>query len=346
MSVYVYEGTRGKSYGFRFWFRNVLHERMVGRTHALAEDAEKRERARLELAAWEGTWGPTAPRLTPWADAVARYQAAKADKRSLRYDGYILTWWTSFLTARSIRYLQEITPEIVDLSKVAMAGEKKGPATMQRHLSILRALCNLAVKRWRILKENPVHLVDWPQARSRVFPVPTPDELRRLIAIADPVIQPLIVAAIYTGLRAGDLLRLTAEDLRERAGWIRGHGSKPNRPVWLPVAGPLQETLDGLHIISGRLFRRPGGTPYSWFPRERWETTRTTAGLPQLRFHDLRHATGTMLAEANVPQRVIQAYLGHSTGKVTERYTRPQEAGLEQAARKLGRRMAPLKRIS
>lgn len=344
MTVYVYQGKRGPTYGYRFWFRRRLYERMVGHTYGLAEEAERRERARLEVAAWEGQYGPLTPRLTLWSEAVEWYEKAKADKRSLEYDRYILARWTRYLSERGIHYLQEISPEVLDAAKAELRSQGKAPGTIQRHLSILRALCNLAIKRWRVLRENPVTAIDWPKARTKTFPVPSPEELRRLLEVADPVIRPLILAAIYTGLRAGDLLRLTAEDLLERSGWIRGLGSKPGRVIWLPIATELQKAIDGLAVESGRLFRRPDGTPYARFPRERWDAARQASGLSGLRFHDLRHATGTMLAEAGVPQRVIQMYLGHSTGQVTERYTRPHEEGLLEAARTIGRKMGRPKR--
>lgn len=343
MSLYAYHGKLGTTWGYRFWYKKVLYEKMVGHNRALAEEAEKRERARLEVAAWEGRYGPLAPRLTRWPEVVERYAAAKAQKRSLQYDRYILAWWTTFFAERKIHYLQEVSPELLDAAKLSMLRAGKGPGTLQRHLSVLRALCNLAVKRWRILRENPVLSIDWPRARTKTFPVPTPEELRRLLKAADPLLRPIILTAIFTGLRAGDILRLTAENFQERPGWVKGYGGKADLAVWIPVVPELQETIDGLGITSGKLFRRPDGESYTTFPRERWNATRVAAGLPALRFHDIRHGTGTLLAEAGIPQRVIQSFLGHSSGHVTERYTRPHEAGLREAAIELARRMEPPK---
>ena len=75
--------------------------------------------------------------------------------------------------------------------------------------------------------------------------------------------------------------------------------------------------------VSGPLFRWPSGRPMTRFPRKAWERARTAADLPWLRFHALRHCAGTVLAEAGVHQRLIQKYLGHSSGTMTERYTEP-----------------------
>jgi len=101
------------------------------------------------------------------------------------------------------------------------------------------------------------------------------------------------------------------------------------------VAAPLARLIKELGVLAGPLFRGPRGDPLRRFPRERWVSARSAAALPWLTFHGLRHTVGTVLSEAGVPQRVIQAWLAHSSGQVTELYTRPQEAGLQDAAEAL-----------
>ncbi len=50
-------GKRGVRFGFRFWSRHRLYQVKGFSTRALAAEAEKRERRRVEVAAWEGRWG-------------------------------------------------------------------------------------------------------------------------------------------------------------------------------------------------------------------------------------------------------------------------------------------------
>jgi integrase len=69
-----------------------------------------------------------------------------------------------------------------------------------------------------------------------------------------------------------------------------------------------------------------------WFPRKAWERARTAAGLPELRFHDLRRLVGTVLHESGMPLRAVQAFLGHAKATTTEIYTDPTDPALLEAA--------------
>lgn len=342
VTLLIYQGKKRTTYGFRLWYRGVLYKRMVGHSKALAVEAEKRMRASLELASFESAWGPLKPELTPWADAVKRYGEAKAQKTSLRWDQRRLRWWGEFLAGEGVHYVQEITPEHIDRGKQVLFRLNKKPVTVGKYLAVLGSLCTLAVRKWKLLKENPLAQVDLPKVRPVDYRIATPEEIHRLVVVADPILRPLIIAAIYTGLREGDVLRLTAEDFRIKPGWVAGYGSKGGRPVWLPVAPPLRRLVDSLAVVSGRLFRNVNGTPIAKFPYRRWAVCRTAAGVPWLRFHDLRHAVGSMLAEAGVPQRHIQAWLGHSTLRMSERYTRVTDGALLEASKRLTARLTRL----
>jgi integrase len=69
---------------------------------------------------------------------------------------------------------------------------------------------------------------------------------------------------------------------------------------------------------SGLFFRTNIGTPIS--PRNmvrHFKAKTRAAGLPEIRFHDLRHTTASLLLEKNVHPKIVQALLGHSTIALT-----------------------------
>lgn len=321
-------------WGYRFIHYGVLYKRRVG-SKSLAAEAEKRERARLDIAIFGQTWGPLKPIVTSWADVVAKYEVAKVAKRSLKWDQTRLVWWGTFLAGRKITSLQAITPELIDQAKAQLAADGKSPATQQRYLAVLRALCNMAVRRWRLLAINPVSEVDWPQVPRVTKRIPTKEERWALLEAADPVLRRLILTALYTGLREGAILALTAEDFRVRPGWLRCQDEKGAKEYFIPVAAPLYRMVQVLGIVQGRIFRDARGKVITRFPEERWRKLRDNVGLLWLTFHRLRDTCATVLSEAGVPQRVIQVWLAHSKASVTEGYTIPQEAGFLAAAQAL-----------
>jgi len=69
---------------------------------------------------------------------------------------------------------------------------------------------------------------------------------------------------------------------------------------------------------SGRVFTREDGTPLrpEWIS-ERFITLYTRAGLPPVRFHDLRHGSASMLLAAGVPLKVVSQIMGHATSAFT-----------------------------
>lgn len=318
---------RGKpvvTYGYRFWFRGRLYERMIGHTASLAREAEHAERRRVEQAWIEGQWGPLAPQLTAWTDAVEKYETAKADKASLAWDQQRLTWWGDFFAGRGCTYLQEISPELIDQGKAQLAAEGKAPATVTRYLAAGRTLCNLAKRRWKTLRDNPFELVDWPFVPTREPHIPSRAQLLALLEAADPDLRAWILTAIQTGLRKGAIAKITRADLDAQPGMLRlqPHKLRPERLLPLPAA--LHALLTA-QAARGPVFPHP-------FPEERWRALRASVGLPGLWFHHLRHTAGTLLAEAGIGDQIIQRYLGHATPAMVRRYSHPRAPALREAA--------------
>jgi integrase len=145
----------------------------------------------------------------------------------------------------------------------------------------------------------------------------------------------LLRVAAYTGLRRGELVALRWHDVRwaervlvvERAlsGDVEGT-TKGGRVRYVPLGDQALGALD-------RLSRRPnftsaddyvfatiaGDRPDPSALRRRYIAARDAAGLPPLRFHDLRHTAGTLLTRVLDPV-TVRDVLGHADLKTTERY--------------------------
>ncbi len=94
---------------------------------------------------------------------------------------------------------------------------------------------------------------------------------------------------------------------------------------------------------SGRVFTREDGTSLrpGWIS-QRFGALIDRAGLPPIRFHDLRHGTATMLLAAGQPMKVISEILGHATSAFTaDVYTEVADAAAAAIAAYIPRRSRP-----
>ncbi|MGH9897133.1 MAG: tyrosine-type recombinase/integrase, partial [bacterium] len=69
-----------------------------------------------------------------------------------------------------------------------------------------------------------------------------------------------------------------------------------------------------------------------------FERARIAAGLPHVRFHDLRHSYASWLVQAGADLRIVKELLGHTTMQVTDRYAHLRTEDLESAVLRLGKR--------
>jgi integrase len=174
-------------------------------------------------------------------------------------------------------------------------------------------------------------------------------EERAARAVEDARDGELIRVAAFTGLRRGELVALRWSDVdfaahkitvrRAISAGVETSSTKSRRAREVPLPDQAAGALDRLSqssefispdefVFCNRLGRRLDATAM----RRRFERARNAAGLPRLRFHDLRHTYGSLLVAAGVDLQSVKAAMGHSRITTTERYLHARPA-TEQAAR-------------
>lgn len=114
---------------------------------------------------------------------------------------------------------------------------------------------------------------------------------------------------------------------------------KAKRPIQLPdfVFTALQDHCAHQHSKQGFVFVTANGTPFS--PRNLvrdFKEQLVSAGLPEIRFHDLRHTTATLLLSKGVHPKVVQKILGHSQISLTmDTYSHVTPTMQNEAAEKM-----------
>lgn len=275
---------------------------------------------------------------------------AKEHKKSWRDD---LRYYRRHLEPRfADRPLSAISPLDLERLKVEMKksvnrrGKPYAPATIKHVLVIVRRLYNLA-RKWGLYDgKSPVEAVTLPRLDNQVTEYLTQEEAARLLSTLEtwPCRQTaaLVKFALFTGLRRGELFKLTWQDVDLERGLITLRDPKGGRTETLPVSPQALEVLKTLERTSEYVFPgKDGGQRVSfWRP---WEKIRKAAGLPEtFRFHGLRHHYAATLVSAGVDLVAVQRLLTHKDFKTTQRYAHLAPGALREAALKSGELLTPV----
>ena len=201
------------------------------------------------------------------------------------------------------------------------------PATVNRGLTLAKHMLAKAVE-WKMIADNPfrgVRNLDVPKRDERVL---SADEEVKLLAgcnqVRSRLLRSLVVLALNTGMRRGELLGLewSRVDLDQRTIRILNAKSEAGRRV-IPMNATVHSLLSDLakSATSPLVFpsnRKPGEKLLDL--KKGFKKAVQLAGIPHIRFHDLRHSFATRLIRAGVDIITVQKLLGHSKITMTERY--------------------------
>jgi integrase len=204
-------------------------------------------------------------------------------------------------------------------------------ATVVRELSTVSHTIDIATREWGLwLPRNPAKLVrrpPVPRGRTRRF---QNDEEQRLLDACDrgrtPLLRPLIILAVETAMRRGELLDLRWEhvDLKLRVAHLPLTKNGDSRDI--PLSRRAVQTLEELRadgIRQERVFPVTGSSV-----RLAFEHLRVRAGMSDFRFHDLRHEAISRLFEKGLNIAEVGSISGHRELKMLQRYTHLRAADL------------------
>jgi integrase len=224
------------------------------------------------------------------------------------------------------RYLEEL-PEVAEQFKTKLMNPRPGekpllPASINRYLAIMRRVGNLAVKwGWTDLPLGK-RIEMLPGEASRHVYLTTA-QVKVLAAAASPALSDLIMLAALTGLRRSELLRLTPQSVVDKTILLDAN-TKSGRPRAIPLPPQAVRVAKRLPItLTPREIRRD------------FLAARIAAGLPHVRFHDLRHTYASWLVQGGAGLTAVRDLLGHSSLAVTSRYSHLGRPDLVAATRKL-----------
>jgi integrase len=179
------------------------------------------------------------------------------------------------------------------------------------------------------VRDNPAAGVRRGREDRTALPLVPADAQTKILDAMPAHLLLLVLLALDTGARQGELLRLRWADLDLKAKTILVRKAKSHRPRNLRMPERLQALLSTRSAARGTatdpndlLFADLIGTDgrlKAW-PHRQFKTAAAAAGFPSLRFHDLRHLTAINLVRGGLDLPAIQATLGHTSLQSTFRY--------------------------
>ena len=132
-------------------------------------------------------------------------------------------------------------------------------------------------------------------------------------------VEPVILIAINTGMRRGEILKLRWADVDSDQLIVQGDTTKNKQSRVIPLNVEAKNVLSHWESRGEYVFAGVGESPITTIKRS-WTAIRKAANLPALRFHDFRHTFATRLLQKGVDIRTVSSLLGHKDISITARY--------------------------
>jgi integrase len=243
--------------------------------------------------------------------------------------------------------LKDLNPSHIQMLHSIKLENGATPTRVRFIHKILNRALNLSV-RWGYRNDNPAALVTVPKKSRKEMLTFSIDEVRTfLMAVKGSRLEALFHVAVTSGLRQSEILGLQWPDLEWETGNLRIHRqlqrvhgrglifSEPKTAAGRRLIAIGPTTLKKLTEHKERqdierqgyteewqelklIFATSQGSPIG--PRNLYRKFKSiikSSGLPDIRFHDLRHTCATMMLQSGVNVKVIQTALGHSSVTIT-----------------------------
>ncbi|MDQ7082687.1 MAG: tyrosine-type recombinase/integrase [Aquificota bacterium] len=241
--------------------------------------------------------------------------------------------------------LREINEYIVEKYKQKRLEEGVSKSTVNKELTILKAIFNKA-KEWGIYKGAVPEIKKFKDKNERLRYL-TYEEARKLIEACPEWFRPVIIFALNTGCRAGEIFSLKWDMVDFRARVLRIPNTltknkevikKPMNEVVYNLLKELKRKQEEKGIDHGYVFTNSKGLPYNYDDktyRRVFTTACKKAGIENFRFHDLRHTFASWVAMQSKDIYAVKELLGHKDISMTKRYAHLTEDYLRQVVNEI-----------
>lgn len=290
-----------------------------------------------------------------WDDAVIAWLADHQHLRSIEDIKRVLRWLSDRLQGKPLASITDaVVRGLAAERRAQLVGTKPSSnATVNRHLAHLSAVLNYARGRGWLAVLPPIKLLSEPTKRVAWL---TREQAQTLLDELPPHLEAMARFALATGLRESNIRLLTWRqvDVERAVAWCHADQTKAGKDIHVPL------NADALRVLAGQrgrhvrwVFpvprwekkahpddkpRQVWDSPTGKISNHAWSKARERAGVPWLRFHDLRHTWASWHVQADTPIPVLQELGGWASSAMVQRYAHLGRSHLAQWA---GNAMAP-----
>lgn len=269
------------------------------------------------------------------------------------FSGQYLTWAERQRSIESKRWLikgllkefgnlslNKFNTQLIEQYQSKRLKEGKKPATVNRALATLKHMFTKAVE-WEMAddevlkKVRRVKLLPENNRRLRFLSM---EESRKLIEACSPHLKPIVVTALNTGMRKGEILGLAWERVDLTHGFIlldiTKNGERREIPINMTLRTAFEERAISNLNGSPYVFCDKEGKPYDDVKRS-FASACKKAKIKDFHFHDLRHTFASQLVMKGVDITTVKELLGHKTLTMTLRYAHLAPSHKVKAVEKL-----------
>lgn len=237
--------------------------------------------------------------------------------------------------------LKRFTTSIVDQLQSDLISKGYKPSSNNKITNVLKHMFGKAVE-WDLTSEDVlkrIRKVKPLRDEGKRLRYLSKEEIQILLSACDANIKPIVITALNTGMRKGEILNLrwdTHIDLKHNRILLDKTKNGERREI--PINNTLRATLKGLTRrldIGYIFFNHQTGLPYHKDLKRRFNTALKKAGIRDFHFHDLRHTFASHLVMAGVDIVTVSKLLGHKSLKMTLRYSHLSPGHLDNAVRVL-----------
>jgi len=248
------------------------------------------------------------------------------------------------LTPENGRKLGKIVEKVVETKR------QRNGATVNRYMTALSHCLSVAANEWQWFEINPMPKVaKLKESRGRVRFLDDDERSRFLAACQDsknPFLYPVVILALSTGMRHGEILNLTWDDIDLTNRRIILEETKNGERRAVAVVSKAFEILSEMKKQKVRRIDTNLVFPGSRYSNKGHASLRTAflfalkkANVENFKFHDLRHSAASYLAMNGATLSEIAEVLGHKTLQMVKRYAHLSDAHVSSVVESMNKKI-------